>query len=295
MPVAIGSATAAPGPAPAPTWENEAWRKSSDLLVNDAIDSLPADASIRDAAQRRALDCTRAILLLNEQPKLQRNIDEARSLLESVRKTRGDDDPGVTALYYLARIQEFHADPPDPAKAIALYEQLIALAPGNPLAQAAVSRLAILRIYEDVAAPERQARLDAFEAAAGRLSLPAAQRDLHFVLAEALLNFTGDKEGALRHLLAAEQAGIVRQQLAGDTMVRIALLARQLGHRDIAIEHYNKFLSLYKRDARAYLLSEQLKDLEAETTPTPSVDAAAPAQDQAQPPPAPAASPQPSP
>ena len=109
--------------------------------------------------------------------------------------------------------------------------------------------------------PERRKRLDEFEAAAGRLDLPGPRRDLHFVLAEVCLSVMDDREGALRHLLAAEEAGIASLQLAGDTQVRIALLARQLGHREIAVAHYRKFLSLFERDGRSPLLTAQLQEL----------------------------------
>ena len=85
-----------------------------------------------------------------------------------------------------------------------------------------------------------------------------------------MLQSTGDKEGALRHLLAAEEAGIVRHDLAGSTLVRIALLARGLGHRDVAISHYQRFLADFQRDGRAYMVGEQLKALEAEAPPTPT-------------------------
>ena len=257
-------------------WQLDAWHRSADLLVDDALGHLPAARAIRDPAELRQFDYTRAVLLLNSQPKLQRNIGEARSLLKSVRQTRADDELGLSALYYLARIAEFHTEPPDPAGAAGLYAELIARSPAHPFAQAAVSRLAILQLYGEISASDRQAKLDKFAATADRLTLPSARRDLHFVLADVLLNFTNDQEAALRHLLAAEEAGIVRPQLQGDTLVRIALIARQLGHREIAIAHYKKFLSSFQRDARAFWLAVQLTELEPGTAPvssrTPEVD-----------------------
>ena len=245
------------------SWQREAWRQSANLLVDEALDHLPLARSVRDSVERREVDYTRAILLLNAQPKLQRNVDEARALLESVRRVDADDDPGVSALYYLARIAAVHADPPDPGRAAALYSALVARAPNHPLAQEAVSKLAILRLYGDLPPADRRARLDEFETAVARLSLPGARRDLHFVLADVLLKFTDDTEGGLRHLLAAEQAGIVRLQLRGETLIQIALLARQLGHREVAIEHYKAFLALFPQDDRAYLLASQVKELES--------------------------------
>ena len=253
---------------PSYPWQESTWQQSVKLLVDDALARLPADRAAGSDAERRALAYTRGVLLLNAQPKLQGNIDQARALLEAVRQARADDETGLNALYYLARIAQFHTDPHDPAKAAALYAELIDLAPGHPLAQEAVARRAALRLFEDVPADEWRQRLAECEAAAGRLTVSAARRDLHFVLAEALLDFTDDKEGALRHLLAAEEAGIVRQQLAGDTLVRIAVLARELGHRDVAIAHYRKFLATFQRDGRAYMLDEQLKALEAAVPPS---------------------------
>ena len=207
--------------------------------------------------------------MLNVQPKLPGNIEQAHTLLEAVRQSRADDETGLDALYYLARIAQFHADPGDAAKAASLYRELIARAPDSPLAQEAVARLAAMRLFADVSPEERRARLDECEAAAGRLTVPAARRDAHFVLAEALLLFTEDKAGVLRHLLAAEEAGIARRQLAADTTARIAVLARELGRRDVAVAHYRKFLAEYQRDGRAYMLGEQLKELEAQVTPVP--------------------------
>ena len=144
--------------APSAPWQEDAWRRSTELLVDDALAKLPADRTANDDAERRNLAYTRGILLLNAQPKLQRNVEQARSLLESVRQTRGDDDTGLSALYYLARIAQFHADPGDPARAAALYSELIARAPGHPLAQEAVARLAALRLFEDVPPAEESGR-----------------------------------------------------------------------------------------------------------------------------------------
>ena len=275
--LAADGRAAAPSPAPAPSypWQEGIWRQASELLVDDALARLPPDRAAGSDAERRALAYTRGVLLLNTQPKLQGNIDQARTLLESVRKVRADDDTGLGALYYLARIAQFHTDPHDPAKAAALYAELIARSPDHPLAQEAVARLAALQLFENVSPDELRARLARFEAAAAGLHAPSARRDLHFVLASALLNATDDRAGALRHLLAAEEAGIARTQLAGDTMVRIAVLARELGQRDVAIAHYRKFLAAFERDGRAYMLGEQLKELEAPATPAPAPAATA--------------------
>ena len=255
--------SAAPSAPGTPPWQPSTWRQAADLLVDAALDKLPSARSAHDNAERRELDYARGILLLNAQPKLQRNVDESRALLESVRQGRSDDEPGLNALYYLARIAEYHTDPPDLSKAADLYSQLIAAAPGHPMAQAAVAKLAILRLYEELAPAARQERMEAFERTASHLSVPSARRDLYFVLADASLALMNDSEGALRHLLAAEEAGIAGLQLAGETQVRIALLARQLGHREIAIAHYEKFLSLFQRDGRAYVLAAQLRELKS--------------------------------
>ena len=281
------STVAAPAtPSPSYQWQDSAWRRSTELLVDDALAKLPTEHSASGDAEGRTIAYTRGVLLLNAQPKLQRNIDQARSLLETVRQTRGDDETGLSALYYLARIAQFYADPRDPAAAATLYSELIARAPRHPLAQEAAARLAALRLFEDVPPEEEAKRLAEFEGMADRLTVPTARRDLHFVLAAALLESTADKEGALRHLLAAEEAGIVRQELVGSTLVRIAVLARELGHREVAITHYKKFLASFQRDGRVYMLSEQLKALETEAVPTPTVAPAASAA-----PPSPAAIP----
>ena len=252
--------------APAYPWEKAVWQQAAGLLVGEALAQLPLPRAAGSAAECRALDHARGVLLLNAQPKYQGNIDEARALLQSVRQSRADDDLGLSALYYLARIAQFHTSPPDPARAAQLYAELIARAPAHPLAQEAVAKLATLRLFEDGTVPdERRRRLDEYETAAAHLQAPGARRDLYFVLAESRLLFAGDREPVLRDLLAAEQAGIVRQQLAADTLARIAVLARELGHREIAIEHYQKFLASFQRDNRAYLLGGQLKALQAET------------------------------
>ncbi len=257
-------------PAPSYPWEEAIWRRAANLQVDEALAHLPDRRKAGSDAERRQLDYTRAVLLLNAQPKLQGNIDQARSLLESVRQTRADDATGLGALYYLARIAQFHADPADPAKAASLYADLIARAPDFPLAQEAVARLAALRLFDNTPPEERRKHLDEFEAAANRLTSAAARRDLHFVLAEALLALTDDREGILRHLLAAREAGIQRQQLLADTTVRIAVLARELGHRDAAIGYYKEFLAAFPRDGRAYLLTGQLKEMEAQAASTPA-------------------------
>ena len=251
------------------SWRNETWQRAADLRVDDALAQLPPGRPTDGASERRELDYTRGVLLLNAQPKTQGNVRRAQQLFESVCQTVADDDVGLSALYLLGRIAEFHADPTDPVRAAALYEELIARAATHPLAQEAMSRLAALRLFEEVPPEERRARLANFSTVADDLSSAPARRDLHLVLAEALLTFSDDKEGALRHLLAAEEAGIVSPQLVGETLARIAVLARELGHRDVAITHYKNFLAGFERDDRASLLAGQLHALEAEAS-TPS-------------------------
>lgn len=218
------------------------WGDAARGLVNDAY------RQFEKAGTHREAQLGLAVTLVNVQPKTSANIERAAAILEVL---RGNDELGITATYYLARLEQVHRFTPDPGKALERYDQLYREHPGHPLAQMGVVKAALLRLYIT------RLPFEEVEATGVKLSDPDAVRDFHLVLADAAGRLGLSDEQALKHLLAAEQAGLAKRKTAGDVWIRIGELARLSGKRDLAARYYGKFLEDFPNDQRAFLVRER--------------------------------------
>jgi tetratricopeptide (TPR) repeat protein len=223
------------------------WGDAARGLVNDA------SRQFEKAGTNREAQFGLAVTLVNVQPKTSANIERAATVLEGL---RGNDELGITATYYLARLEQAHRFTPDPEKALALYDQLYREQPVHPLAQMGVVKAALLRLYVT------RLPFEEVETTGANLSDPDAVRDFHLVLADAAGRLGLSDEQALNHLLAAEQAGLSKRKTVGDAWVRIGELARLTGKRDLATQYYGKFLKDFPNDQRAFLVRERLASLQ---------------------------------
>jgi hypothetical protein len=239
-----------------------AWSEGAQLSFADAA------RLFARAGDSRETRFGRAVMLLNAQPKTNANVAEGRALLLALRRERPDDDAGIGALYYLARIAQFHEARPDLAGARTHFATLIAEHGEHYYGQLARLKLATLALY-DAADPRPPAdRLAAAEALGAPLRHPGVTRDFHLLAAEAYLRFNLSLERALAHFLAAEAAGApVRDVVRSALFIQIGECARDLGRHDLARRFYARFLAEFPRDARGATVRARLAGLPAEGAP----------------------------
>lgn len=255
--VALLAALALPLFATEPAATPSAWDQTALGLFKDAHLSFAA----QPAADREAR-FGEAVTLLSLQPKTDTNLDRAASLFAALIAAKADDDLGISARYYLARIPQVHRATPDNAAALVLFRELDALNSPHPLAQRAVVQIALIELFEPrLPASEIRSRYDRLAARSATLTEPSALRDFHMVMGDAALRFSLGETLALDHLLAADRAGIARAITQRDTWLRIAELARRTGRTDVSKTYYSKFLDTFPRDSRRLTVKERLAAL----------------------------------
>ena len=238
----------------------DAWRDAHHLLVNEAADQF--DEIARRGGLREA-QLGLAVTLINCQPLTQGNVDRAAGILESLRSADDDDQTGIAAAYYLARVEQVHRFQPDPARALTLYDELAARHPSHRLGQMALVKAGMIRLFQ-VRPIEEQLRLFDRIAAGGKaLTDPDARRDFHLMLADAATMMQLSDERALEHLIEADRAGLAKRKTAGDVWVRIGELARKLHRTDLAATYYRRFAEEFPRDERTLLVRQRLGELPA--------------------------------
>lgn len=205
-----------------------------------------------------------ALNLLQMQPRTEAKVAQAAEQLAALVAADPDDQTGISALYFLARIEHIARYTPDLEAAARHYRRLIETHPRHPLAGQAIVKLAIITLYAPDAArtpAETRAHYDAFDARTGRLPTLATQRDLHLVLGDAALRLRLGDDLALRHYLAALQAGILRPPLRADTLIKTGELARDLRQTDLARVQLQTFLDEFPRDTRRLAVGDTLATL----------------------------------
>lgn len=261
-PLALGAAApSAPDP----------WEQASLGLFKDAHNAF-ATATAADRETRFG----QAVTLINLQPKTEANLDRAAEILRSLAAPSAapaTDDLALSARYFLGRIAQVHRRPPNLAEAKRIYRELAELDTRHPLAQRAVVHLALIELFEPglPVATVRELH-ESFARRADRLTDPAAIRDFNLVLGDAAIRFELGDAIALRHLAAADQAGIARSTTQADTLLRIAELARRIGDSGTATAYYRRFLDENRRDPRRLTVMDRLAalgaDVSAKSLPT---------------------------
>lgn len=260
------------------------WEKASRMLVNEAYqDWEKLFQTGRGSRNQRELDYVQAMLLINRQPKTEDNIDKAAHLLKHITTVNSDDDYGISAAYFLGRLEQVHRSKPNPQKAESIFRELYERHPEHPLAQVAVVKLAILRLLENHLTPEiRRERFMEVEEMGGGLKYPPAVRDYHLLMSNAYIEFCDiplhNEENALRHLLVVDQIGIARNTIRASMLIRTALLSLKTGNRPQAIHYLERFAKEFKNEPRNYMVQLKLDELKAAEAqqPTKSIVSGAP-------------------
>lgn len=245
--------------------ENEielSWHQASRYLFQDAYESFRELAKTSKDASLRNVRLGEALTLLNVQPKTRGNIQESADLLSALVKENAGDEVGITAKYYLGRIEQVHRFEPDHKLASEQYRQLFDMFPQHRMAQLAFVKWGMLQIYSKISTEELQQRIETLESMSGILTDKPTLREYHMLIADAYARLLTNGEAALNHLIAAEALGFSSQRIEANTLVRIGETALQLGKPEIALPYYRKFVAQFPRDNRNYTVRQRIKKIE---------------------------------
>ena len=250
------AAAAAAGADLTPGWQALAnYRAEEALKVFDGRLNDPEGAVAREARFGHA------VALLDRQPVSDGQVAEARRLLAELAGS-GTDDFAQGARFYLGRIAQHHQLQPDPAEAARQYRQLIAEHADSIWAQSALSRLALVMIYELDRTAAPATRIAGVEKLLASAKTPSAESELHLVIASAIFFYRLPAAPALPHLLAVVQLARVEWTMRSEVLVQVAELSRQAGQPAQAVKYYQMFLKENPTDPREYIIRERMAGLE---------------------------------
>lgn len=256
---------AAPEPPLVRVWENAAR-----YLYNEA--HLELEALSRRTALSRDDRVFAAALLLNVQPRTRERLERSERELRAVVAEASDDDAGLAARFFLARVLQLHRPTPDAAGAAGLLRELYAERPDHPIAQQAAVKLALLELYPADGSTPPLELLRRHSAVADALTDGAARRDLQLIVGRAWLYYRDDlpqpRETTLRTALhhhadvhALNNSGV---RTRAEVLVALGNLAAELGETALARDAYTEFLERFQRDIRAGTIRQRLHALPAE-------------------------------
>ena len=237
------------------------WQALANYRAADALKIFDGVRTAADPALEREARFGRGVALLDLQPVTGGQLDEARRIFSELADT-GADDPAQGARFFLGRIAQHHQPQPDAAEAARQFRRLISEHEDSRWAQAALSRLALLQIYELEPAVTPAARLTEAGKLLAHARTPSAESELHYTIANAIFFYRLPAAGALPHLLAAERLGQLDWPTRVEVLVQIAELSRLAGDRAQAAKFYRTFLTENPRDLRVYIIREHLAEVE---------------------------------
>jgi hypothetical protein len=235
-------------------------RELGQLLFADAAATLAAVPPGGDGEVAAWRPVARALVLLNAPPRTAAKLTEAEALLRAG-YSEGDERVAPVAGYYLARMRR------GTMEEVTLMAEVRSRWPTHPLAEMGVVKAGMSRVFAAEDAPAREKVLVELEGEVAGLTDRVARRELHALIGHATLVTGGDARRALRHLLAAVEAGVPESSMRfRGYIIRIAELARELGETALAREYYERFQELFPRDDRQQVVRERLAELAAKET-----------------------------
>jgi tetratricopeptide (TPR) repeat protein len=246
-----------------PSGNHRGWQELSLVNAANAQDAFAAAVATDPTSRENRLGA--ALSLLQMRARTPGHIAEAGRLLATLQRENPDDDTGIGAAYYLARIAQVHSFTPDRAAAISGYRALLAAHPDHHYAQLAAPKLAILLLYDDVPPDEWDRRVRQIEALLPRLTAPEAVRDTRLTLAMAYLRLRNDPAHAYPLFSSCLGAGsITRTPRLNAVLVLAAESARQVGKPAEAAGYYARFLEEFPQDVKADEIRRRLYQLKPE-------------------------------
>lgn len=239
-----------------------AFHDLTQYRFNQAAATFAELAREADWPRRRDALFGRGVALFNVQPQSPARIEEAAVALAFVRDVDPTDDLGLAARYFLARVDQVHRSPADPAAALAQWRALAEERPDHYLGQLALVRLALMELYAPALPAERRAVFERFSRAAPPWVDDHLAALYHTVMGDAIMVVWQDAVWATRHYRFVTQAPEARRLTLTDALVRMGEAARQAGVADVARDAYQEFLTASPRDPRAWVVRQHLAALE---------------------------------
>lgn len=239
------------------------WQELSLLNASEAQQAFAAAAEADPTSREARLGA--ALSLLQLRSRTPGTIAAASELLEALRTENANDDAGIGAAYYLARISQLHSFMPDRAAAVAGYRALLAAHATNYYAQLAAPKLALLLLYDDVAPDEWERRVNEIQALIPRLTAPEAVRDTRLALAMAFIRLRHDHARAYPLFASCLADGSVTRMTRLNTLlVQAAESAQRLGKKAEAAGYYARFLEEFPHDSKSDEVQRRLDLLKRE-------------------------------
>lgn len=248
--------------------EPDPWQQAAELNYAAAHAAFARQAADGSPVARLG----EALTLLNLAPKTRDRIVRAEALFTALSLPDIDVEVRVAARYFLGRMAQVHRYEPDWVLAANHFKGLWQDHPHHTLAQLGVVKLALVWLYEVVDPAVRRERFVELEAIASALTYVPAQRDLHYVMGVAYLNFEGDPRDALRHFLACEAVGARQGRTLSYLYLRIAELALRTDQPELARRYYTHFTTSFPTDFRVNFARARLALLASQTATKPLSD-----------------------
>ena len=238
------------------------WQELSLLNASEAHETFAGVPGSREARLGEALS------LLQLRSRTPANISTAAALLNNLRQENANDDIGIGAAYYLARIAQLHSYTPDRAAAVAGYRALLAAHPEHLYAQLAAPKLALLLLYDDVSADEWERRVTEIQTLISHLTAPEAARDTRLTLAVALIRLRHDHTRAYPLFASCLSANsVTRMPRLNTVLVQAAESAQKLGRNSEAAGYYADFLANFPHDMKSDEIRRRLDGLKKGAAP----------------------------
>ncbi len=237
------------------------WQALANYRAEEALKVFDGRLNDPNPAVAREARFGHAVALLDRQPVSDSQVAEARRMFAELAGS-GADDFAQGARFYLGRIAQHHLLQPDPVEAARQYRQLIAEHGDSVWAQTALSRLALMMIYDLDPAAVPPARIAEAERLLAYAKTPSAESELHLVIASAIFFYRLPSAPALPHLLKVVQLGRVEWTVRSEVLVQVAELSRQAGRKAEALKYYQMFLKENPTDPREYIIRERMTALE---------------------------------
>ena len=231
---------------------------------NEALEFAPrTDGHRKEAADPIAF--TRALAILNKQPKTQGNTERAARLFKKLHQAAPGSEIGIASLYFLGRIQQIHRHPFNQEEALRTYRLLSNQYKEHFFGQLAAHRIAMIQLYHpSLKLSERQELFLELESLGEAMPNRHIRSSFHFLMGRASLRLDLPAEVSLEHYLKCARLGIVADKFRGNVFLSTANLAQELGRKELAREYYAKFLGEFERDKRATLVKDRLAELSEE-------------------------------
>ncbi len=240
-----------------PHTEIAVWEKLSVYLSAEANRELQTLPKVSDAQKKRERDFCAAVVHLDQQPLSEARLDEVERRLQVLLEVEDNDEIGRGSRYLMGRMAQIYRAQPDEERAAGYFRGLVEQpGPGEWQEQARL-KLTLLTLYAlPIKTPDE--RIEIARAYAREARAPLVVRDMHRLLARAILFYNLSPDQALEHLLQADEIGGLRGTQGADQLVSIGELAWDEGKTEMAVHYYERLRREFPRDPRVFMMNERL-------------------------------------